>query len=79
MGYASKGHWHPSVYSRLDVHCAGKELGFVVNPYDDLGMEVGGPNRPLLKRLYLEFNEWLLDYNRGRMERVFGNAWDRCV
>jgi hypothetical protein len=33
----------------------------------------------LLKRLYLEFNEWLLDYNRGRMERVLGNAWDRCV
>ncbi len=46
------------------VYIADKELGIVAKPYDDRGMDVAGPNRELLQRLYREFNDWLLDSHR---------------
>lgn len=40
-------------------------------PYDDRGMKVAGENHELLKKMYHHFNEFLLDYNREEMDRVF--------
>ena len=48
------------------------ELGVMVNPYDDRGMDVFGPNRELLSELYKKRNGWLLDYDRERMQAVYG-------
>lgn len=56
------------------MYIADKELGIVAHPYDDRGMDIAGPNRQLLRRLYVEFNDWLLDYNRKRMDGGFGSG-----
>jgi hypothetical protein len=46
----------------------------MVLPYDDRGMDVAGPNRPLLKELYEAFSHYLLDYDRAAMDAVFRAA-----
>ena len=50
------------------------ELGAMVHPYDDRGMDVIGPNRALLKGLYQQFEDYLLEYDRAQMDRSFGVA-----
>lgn len=47
------------------------ELGIIINPYDDRGMDVFGPNHDLLKKLYNKRNDWLLDYDREQMDAVY--------
>jgi len=47
------------------------ELGIMINPYDDRGMDVFGPNRDLLKMLYDKHSDWLLDYDRERMDAEY--------
>ncbi len=50
------------------------DLGIMINPYDDRGMDVFGPNRDLLKMLYDKRNDWLLDYDRERMDAAYKDA-----
>jgi hypothetical protein len=44
----------------------------LVHPYDDRGMDVVGPNHPLLSKLYAKHNPLLLDYDRQAMQATFG-------
>jgi hypothetical protein len=39
--------------------------------YDDRGLDVIGQDRDALSSMYHNFNGWLLDYDRRRMERTF--------
>jgi Domain of unknown function (DUF3885) len=50
------------------------DLGIMINPYDDRGMDVFGPNRDLLKMLYDKRNDWLLDHNRAQMDAVYSDS-----
>lgn len=56
------------------VYIADLENGILVHPYDDRGMDVIGPNRQRLSDLFHRFPEYLLDYDRDRMEAFFGSA-----
>tara|TARA_A100001391_G_scaffold94923_1_gene62869 strand:+ start:471 stop:1097 length:627 start_codon:yes stop_codon:yes gene_type:complete len=47
------------------------DLGIMINPYDDRGMDVFGPNRDLLELLYTKRNGWLLDYDREQMDAIY--------
>ena len=47
------------------------EAGLEVFVYDDRGMDVSALTKESLIRLYREYNDWLLDYDRPRMARVF--------
>ena len=47
------------------------DLGIMINPYDERGVDIFGPNRELLKMLYNKRNDWLLDYDRKRMDTVY--------
>jgi Domain of unknown function (DUF3885) len=47
------------------------DLGIIINPYDNRGMDVFGPNHDLLKRLYHKRNHWLLEYDRERMDELY--------
>lgn len=47
------------------------ELGIIINPYDNRGMDVFGPNRDFLRKLYHKRYEWLLDYDRQRMDAQY--------
>lgn len=48
------------------------ERELVVWAYDDRGMDVLGRDARWLNPIYNTFNSWLLDFDRPRMEQVFG-------
>lgn len=56
---------------RVDVYLFNLDLGLVVHPYDDRGMDIAGKNYTFLKSLYDEFNSYLLDYDRDTMKATF--------
>ena len=45
--------------------------GVMVFHYDDRGIDVVGPNETLLRQLYCQHQEYLLDYDRPEMDRMF--------
>ncbi len=56
-----------------NVYFFDLEIGVLVHPYDDRGMDVIGPNKVLLKRIYRQFGTYLLEYDKARMDRSFGS------
>ncbi len=59
----------PSLSCRLTL--AAPPLGVLACPYDSRGMDFIGPNGARLAQLYHNFNDWLLDHDRERMEEMF--------
>jgi len=55
----------------FDIYFYNTELGVLAHPYDDRGMDVVGPNKSLLTKLYDSRNQWLLDYDLDRMKSWF--------
>tara|TARA_R110002096_G_scaffold344921_4_gene538031 strand:+ start:13892 stop:14518 length:627 start_codon:yes stop_codon:yes gene_type:complete len=47
------------------------DLGIMINPYDDRGLDVFGSNHDLLNMLYRQRNDWLLDHDREQMNAVY--------
>lgn len=48
-----------------------KTKNIILNLYDDRGMDVISSNREALLPLYKSHNDWLLDYDREKMDLVF--------
>lgn len=59
----------PRLVSHL--YLADPERGILAHPYDDRGMDLIGPSHTLLRELYTRFGEYLLDYDRERMDGFF--------
>ncbi|SEO18482.1 DUF3885 domain-containing protein [Pseudomonas sp. ok266] len=57
-----------------DVYLFNLPKQVMVFPYDDRGMDVVGPNAPLLSQLYERHNQYLLDYDRSAMDATFAGA-----
>ncbi len=47
------------------------ERGVCVYVYDDRGMDVTALTKEPLSQLYIQANDWLLDYDRARMSAAF--------
>lgn len=47
------------------------QLGIAMHVYDDRGMDVVAVNREHLMEPYSKFSDWLRDYDRAEMNRVF--------
>lgn len=45
--------------------------GLILNLYDDRGMDVISKTSDVLRPIYERFNDWLLDYDRKKMDAVF--------
>lgn len=58
----------------VDVYLFNLPKQVMVFPYDDRGMDVVGPNAPLLSQLYKRHNQYLLDYDRSAMDATFAGA-----
>ena len=56
----------------FDVYIFDLGLGVLAHPYDDRGMDLVGSNKPMLSRVYKQFNSWLLEYDMGVMKQWFG-------
>jgi predicted Ser/Thr protein kinase len=39
--------------------------------YDDRGLDIVGINKKTLEPYYKKYNTWLLDYDRGKMDKIF--------
>jgi len=44
----------------------------LANPYDDRGMDVAAAEPKEIASLYHRFDNWLLAFDRPRMDRTFG-------
>ncbi len=55
----------------VDVYLFNLKKKVLVWPYDDRGMDIVGPNKAFLRKLYHEFNHYLLDYHRQEMDKSF--------
>ncbi len=53
------------------IYLFSPELQILVHPYDDRGMDIIGSNYNLKKRLFNDFNDYLLDYDREIMNKHF--------
>ena len=38
--------------------------------YDDRGLDVIATNKEILKPLYIEFNDWILEVNREKIDDI---------
>ncbi|WP_024929979.1 DUF3885 domain-containing protein [Methylophilus sp. OH31] len=56
----------------FDLYIYNIDLMVLLHPYDDRGMDVVGANKFMLKRLYKQFNNWLLKYDIEIMRQWFG-------
>lgn len=56
----------------FDIYIFDIDLGVLVHPYDDRGMDIVGTNTFMISRLYKEFNDWLLGYDIEIMQQWFG-------
>jgi len=55
------------------IYLFSNDLDILVHPYDDRGMDVIGSNKKLLKKLYTEFNHYLLEYDIEEMDKKYAN------
>lgn len=44
--------------------------------YDDRGLDVVARDRKKLYPLYKTFNDWILDYDRESIDKIFNNKWE---
>ena len=47
---------------------------FLYHLYDDRGLDILGGSRELLLPLYHQFNDWILEYNLEKIDRLFAPA-----
>lgn len=70
--------WH-AVAAEMPIYPSAPVAVFLIDPetplmlhvYDDRGMDVIGNAPAKLKKLYSRFADWLLDYDRERMAKLF--------
>lgn len=43
----------------------------IYNIYDDRGLDIIAKDKKILKKLYTEFNDWILDYDREKIDNLF--------
>lgn len=60
--------------ANCDVYLFSIKQSILVHPYDDRGMDVIGPNKALLQRLFNKYKHYLLEYDMTVMERQYGNT-----
>ena len=70
--------WH-SIAAEMPIYPCAPVVAFLINPvtsvmlhvYDDRGMDIIANDPAGLSEIYSAFEDWLLDYDRERMEQLF--------
>ena len=55
----------------FSIYLVDLDRQIIAHVYDDRGMDVVALQSDALRPLYHQFQDWLLDYDRGRMDAVF--------
>ena len=56
---------------RGECFVINRDTGLVLNLYDDHGMDIVAPQKSTLETLYHKHNDWLLDFDRERINQIF--------
>jgi len=57
-------------FTRDDIFLLNPKLHTIWHMYDDRGLDVIANNKSELKSLYTTFNDWILDYDRERIDHI---------
>jgi hypothetical protein len=69
-GIANADHGrNPAISSR--VYFVNTRTRVIVHMYDDRGLDVIASRKDALQGLYHDFNAWILDYDRARIDQTF--------
>lgn len=55
------------------VYFVNPRTNVIMHMYDDRGLDIIAKTKPTLTPLYRNFNSWVLDYDRNRIDALFGN------
>jgi len=55
-----------------NVYFADTKNMVLFHLYDDRGADIAGADKEMLKRLFVEFNHWILEYDRAKINSIFG-------
>lgn len=58
-------------FSSKEIYFINLSKNIIFNMYDDRGLDVIAVDRELLKPIYIAYNDWLLDYDRQKMNEQF--------
>ena len=57
----------------LDSYFINIEQNIIFHLYDDRGLDIIAKNKYTLHKLYLQYNDWILDYDRNEIDLLFKN------
>jgi hypothetical protein len=55
----------------LEIYFISLRSKVIFNMYDDRGVDIIASDKQSIANLYWKYNSWLLDYDRGAMDKVF--------
>lgn len=55
----------------IDIYFINVTRKMIYHLYDDRGCDVIASNKEDLRTLYEEFNDWILDYDREQINKIF--------
>ncbi|MEY8744380.1 DUF3885 domain-containing protein [Paenibacillus tundrae] len=58
-------------YLNSRIYFIDPQSQLVFHIYDDRGLDIVSPTKEALLYLYKEFNDWILDYDRKEIEKIF--------
>lgn len=56
------------------IHFINKTKNIIYNMYDDRGLDIISANIEILRSIYEKFNDWILDYDRTRIDKIFARS-----
>lgn len=59
------------VLTSKEVFFVNRDRKLIFHMYDDRGLDIIASNIEQLRPLYNQYNNWLLDYNREKMDHLF--------
>lgn len=59
----------PSIH--YPIYFVNETKGTIYYVYDDRGCDLLGVDTEVIRWVYEEFNDWILDYDRPRIDEVF--------
>jgi len=55
-----------------DIYLLNKTSKTIFHLYDDRGLDILAENKEILKSIYEKYNDWILGFDRERIEEIFG-------
>lgn len=55
-----------------DIFLVNATTNVIFYLYDDRGLDIVAKNKELLKSIYEQYNDWILDFDRERIKEIFG-------